>query len=64
MSRRRLCHIFWMAVLRTANRSFSRKLMEHYSHIRVDAKRDAVNGIAAKSSQAVFEPHGAQNFVY
>ena len=33
----------------------SRKMIEHYSHIRMEAKRAALDAIAAQPSQAVFE---------
>jgi integrase len=32
----------------------SRKMLEHYSHIRIEAKRAALDAIAAQPSQAVF----------
>jgi hypothetical protein len=34
----------------------SRKMIEHYSHILTEAKRAALDAIAAQQSQAVFEP--------
>ena len=40
----------------------SRKMIEHYSHIRLEAKRAALDAIAAQPTQAVFEPGGAQNW--
>jgi integrase len=39
----------------------SRKMLEHYSHIRMEAKRAAVDAIAAQPAQTVFEVGGAQN---
>lgn len=40
----------------------SRKMIEHYSHIRMEAKRAALDAIAnAQSSQAVFEAGVNQN---
>lgn len=39
----------------------SRKMVEHYSHIRMAAKRAALDAIAVQPSQAVFEPGVVQN---
>ncbi len=39
----------------------SRKMIEHYSHIRMEAKRAALDAIAAQPSQAVFEADVNQN---
>jgi len=39
----------------------SRKMMEHYSHIRMAAKRAALDAIAAQPSQPVFEADVNQN---
>ena len=39
----------------------SRKMMEHYSHIRMEAKRTALDAIAAQPSQPVFEVDVNQN---
>ena len=40
----------------------SRKMMEHYSHIRMEAKRKALDAIAEHPPQAVFETDGAKNW--
>jgi len=40
----------------------SRKMIEHYSHIRMEAKRAALDAIAAQPSQAGFQAGGAQNW--
>lgn len=40
----------------------SRKMLEHYSHIRMEAKCAALDVIAAQPSQAVFEAGVAQNW--
>ena len=39
----------------------SRKMLEHYSHIRLDAKRAALDAIAQQPTLTVFESGGAQN---
>ncbi len=39
----------------------SRKMIEHYSHIRIEAKRAALDAIAAQPVQAVFETGVNQN---
>lgn len=39
----------------------SRKMIEHYSHIRMEAKRAALDAIAAQPSQPVFEVRVNQN---
>jgi len=36
-------------------------MIEHYSHIRMEAKRAALDAIAAQPTQAVFGADGAQN---
>jgi hypothetical protein len=40
----------------------SRKMIEHYSHIRMEAKRAALDAIAAQPSQPVFGADEAQNW--
>jgi hypothetical protein len=42
----------------------SRKMIERYSHIRMEAKRAALDAIAALASQAVFDSGGAQNWAH
>jgi len=42
----------------------SRKMIEHYSHIRMEAKRAALDAIAAQPTQAVFGASGAQNWAH
>lgn len=39
----------------------SRKMIEHYSHIRMEEKRAALDAIAAQPSQTVFEAGVNQN---
>jgi hypothetical protein len=40
----------------------SRKMIEHYSHIRMEAKRAALDAIAKPTSQTVSEASVAQNW--
>lgn len=47
--------------LRTIAGHVSRKMLEHYSHIRMEAKRAALDAIASQPSQAVFEMGVNQN---
>jgi hypothetical protein len=39
----------------------SRKMLEHYSHIRIEAKRAALDAIADLPSVSTARPDGAQN---
>lgn len=39
----------------------SRKMLEHYSHIRLEAKRAALDAIAVRPPETTFGPGGAQN---
>jgi hypothetical protein len=39
----------------------SRKMLEHYSHIRMEAKRAALDAIAAQPAEAVFQADVHQN---
>jgi hypothetical protein len=38
------------------------EMIEHYSHIRMEAKRAALDAIAAQPPRSVFEAGGAQNW--
>ena len=39
----------------------SRRMVEHYSHIRMEAKRVALEAITGEQEHATFEPHVHQN---
>ena len=40
----------------------SRKMVEHYSHIRMEAKRSALDAIAGMPSEVAFQAGGAQKW--